>query len=58
MVLDVNYFPSYKELRTELPGLLRDHFTALVAAAKANAAEDKAVPNAHVEEGDCKSSKT
>ena len=31
MVLDVNYFPSYKELKQELPGLLRKHFTSLVA---------------------------
>lgn len=30
VVLDVNYFPSYKELRAELPSLLEGHFTRLV----------------------------
>jgi len=32
MVLDVNYFPSYKELQAELPALLHAHFTGLLRA--------------------------
>jgi len=28
MVIDVNYFPSYKELRSELPALLTAYFTS------------------------------
>ena len=35
MVLDVNYFPSYKELRSEFPKLLNARFARLVEDAKA-----------------------
>jgi hypothetical protein len=38
MVLDVNYFPSYKELKGELSLLLRKHFTELALAHQARAA--------------------
>jgi len=35
MVLDVNYFPSYKELKGELSLLLRKHFTEVAAERRA-----------------------
>ena len=34
VILDVNYFPSYKELKAELPSLLKAHFSRLVCQAK------------------------
>ena len=37
MVLDVNYFPSYKELKGELSLLLRKHFTEVAAQRRAEA---------------------
>jgi hypothetical protein len=35
MVLDVNYFPSYKELKNEFTSLLRAHFLNLKSCAAA-----------------------
>jgi hypothetical protein len=40
MVLDVNYFPSYKELKNEFTSLLRAHFLNLKSCAAAASSTD------------------